>query len=186
MESHGRNAALQAKSAADRWRTHVLNSVAVASLIPAEASVVDVGSGAGLPGIPLAIARPDLSVVLLESLLRRVTFLAEVVAELGLGDRVRVVRGRAEECTEHFDVVTARAVAPLGRLVGWADHLFLPSGQLLALKGSSADKEVAEAQAVLRKRRLVADVQAVRAAASLEETFVVRVRSVSRETRPVR
>ena len=88
---------------ADRlWDRHVLNSVAVASLIPAEASVVDVGSGAGLPGIPLAIARPDLSVVLLESLLRRVTFLADVVAELGLGDRVRVVRGRAEECTEHF------------------------------------------------------------------------------------
>ena len=77
------------------WERHVLNSVAVSALVPEDATVVDVGSGAGLPGIPLAIARPDLRVTLLEPLQRRATFLVEVVDELGLGDRVRVIRGRA-------------------------------------------------------------------------------------------
>lgn len=128
---------------ADRlWDRHVLNSAAMAELPAAGARVLDVGSGAGLPGIPLAIARPDLSVVLLEPLLRRYNFLVEAVAELELGDRVEVRRGRAEDLRESFEVVTARAVAPLGRLVGWTQQLFVPDGELLALKGSSAADEV--------------------------------------------
>lgn len=105
------------------WDRHVLNSLAVSTEIPAEARVVDVGSGAGLPGIPLAIARPDLSVVLLEPLLRRANFLTGVVAELGLGDRVTVVCRRAEDHTERYDVVTCRAVAALPRLLGWCAPL---------------------------------------------------------------
>lgn len=158
------------------WERHIFNSAAVARLPAQGARVVDVGSGAGLPGIPLAIARPDLSIVLLESLLRRASFLGEVVSELGLGDRVQVVRGRAEEFEERFDVVTARAVAPLDRLIGWTRHLFEPGGELLALKGSSASQEVRDARGLLRSAGLVAEVLDVQAAAGLEVTHVVRVR----------
>jgi 16S rRNA (guanine527-N7)-methyltransferase len=136
----------------------VLNSVAVAAFVPSDSTVVDVGSGAGLPGIPLAIARPDLRVTLLEPLLRRATFLSQAAEELGLGGRVTVVRGRAEEQTSTYDVATCRAVAPLERLLGWCAPLFLPFGQLLALKGSSAAAEVSEAASVLRTRRLRAEV----------------------------
>ena len=167
------------------WERHILNSVVLEPFIPVNASVVDVGSGAGLPGIPLAIARPDLMVVLVESLLRRSVFLSEVVAELGLSDRVEVVRSRSEDFRGSFDVVVARAVAPLTRLIGWTKHLFLPDGQLLALKGASAADEVEAAAGLLGELGLVADVHPVRAAANLEETFVVRVRSVSRETHVV-
>lgn len=141
--------------------------------------MVDIGSGAGLPGVPLALARVDLEVVLLEPLLRRYNFLTEVVAELGLPPRVSVLRGRAEDLDAHFDVVTARAVAPLERLIGWTKHLFLPGGQLLAMKGSSAPDEVAAANDLLRELRLVAEVLEVSAGADLESTNVVRV---SRET----
>ncbi|MBI4901486.1 MAG: 16S rRNA (guanine(527)-N(7))-methyltransferase RsmG, partial [Actinobacteria bacterium] len=125
------------------WERHILNSAAIAGLVPSGASVVDVGSGAGLPGIPLAVLRPDLDVVLLEPLLRRADFLTETVRELDLADRVRVVRGRAEEHKASYDVVTCRAVAPLGRLLGWTGRLFLPGGQLVAMKGASAADEVA-------------------------------------------
>ena len=93
------------------WSRHILNSVAIASHIPQGASVVDVGSGAGLPGIPLALVRPDLRITLLEPLQRRAAFLELAVAELGLGDRVSVVRARAEDHHEVYDVVTCRAVA---------------------------------------------------------------------------
>jgi 16S rRNA (guanine527-N7)-methyltransferase len=100
------------------WERHVLNCAVVAELVPDAARVVDIGSGAGLPGIPLALARPDLQIVLLEPLARRVEWLQEVVADLGL--EVRIDRGRAEEKAvrrrwEGADVVTARAVAPLAR-----------------------------------------------------------------------
>ena len=109
--------------------------------------MADLGSGAGLPGLVLAIGRPDLTVTLVEPLLRRTTFLDEVVDELGL-ERVRVVRGRAEELhgRERFDVVTARALAPLSRLLGWAMPLVAPRGALLAMKGSSAADEIAARQ----------------------------------------
>lgn len=131
------------------WDRHLLNSVAIAPLVPAGAHVVDVGSGAGLPGIPLALARPDLTVTLLEPLARRVTFLDECVDALRLGT-VTVVRGRAEEGPVRrslggADVVTARAVAPLDKLAGWCLPLLRPGGRLLAIKGSSAAAELAAA-----------------------------------------
>jgi 16S rRNA (guanine527-N7)-methyltransferase len=130
------------------WARHLLNSVAVANLLPPQATVADVGSGAGLPGIPLAIARPDLEIVLVEPLLRRCTFLAEVIARLDLAPQVRVVRGRAPDVAAEWDrladVVVARAVAPLGRLIGWTLPLVVPGGQLVALRGRSAEAEVAE------------------------------------------
>ena len=102
--------------------------------------MVDVGSGAGLPGIPLAVLRPDLRVALLEPLLRRVNFLNEAVDALGLGDRVTVVRGRAEEHHQRYAVVLARAVAPLVKLVPWCAPLRSPAGTILALKGRSAQR----------------------------------------------
>ncbi len=158
------------------WERHVLNSAAIAGLVPDGSSVVDVGSGAGLPGIPLAILRPDLDVVLLEPLLRRADFLTGVVDELGLGERVRVVRGRAEEHKKSYDVVTCRAVAPLGRLLGWTSRLFVPRGQLLAMKGSSAADEVAATAKELSRAGLEAQVLTVRAHEEAEPTYVVKVR----------
>lgn len=157
------------------WERHVLNSAAISGLVPEGSTVVDVGSGAGLPGIPLAILRPDLDIVLLEPLLRRADFLTGTVEELGLGDRVRVVRGRAEEHKKTYDVVTCRAVAPLGRLLGWTNRLF-PRGQLVAMKGSSAADEVAAAAGDLQKAHLNAQVLTVRAHDAAEPTYVVRVR----------
>ncbi len=131
------------------WDRHLLNSAAIASLVPPGARVVDVGSGAGLPGIPLALVRPDLTITLLEPLARRVAFLTECVDRLGL-DRVTVVRGRAEEGPIRrelggADVVTARAVAPLDKLAGWCLPLLRPGGRLLAMKGSTAAEELAAA-----------------------------------------
>ena len=127
------------------WDRHVLNSAAVGEVLPADATVVDVGSGAGLPGVPLALARPDLTITLLEPMARRVAWLERVVDELGLA--VTVVRGRAEEretrrrCGE-CDVATARAVAPMGRLAAWALPLVRPGGILAAMKGASAETEI--------------------------------------------
>lgn len=126
------------------WSRHVLNSAVWHSLIGPDDLVADVGSGAGLPGIPLAIARPDLRLVLIEPLERRTVFLAEVIERLGLAN-VWVVRGRAERVVEEVgsvNVVTSRAVAPLGKLAGWSVPLLRVGGRMLALKGSSADDEV--------------------------------------------
>ncbi|QKT08936.1 16S rRNA (guanine(527)-N(7))-methyltransferase RsmG [Gordonia sp. X0973] len=134
---------------ADRlWDRHILNCAVVAALFQPDERVVDIGSGAGLPGIPIAIARPDLDVVLVEPLLRRTTFLDEVVEDLGLTN-VTVVRGRAEEkaiIAEHgeADAVTSRAVAPLDRLVRWSAPLIRAEGRLVAMKGSSAGTEIEE------------------------------------------
>lgn len=134
------------------WDRHLLNCALLAEAIPSGVTVCDIGSGAGLPGLVLGIARPDLSITLVEPLLRRTTFLDEVVAELGL-DHVRVVRGRAEEQHggERFDVVTSRAVAPLGRLLGWSMPLVAPTGALVAMKGYSVAEEIAEAAPLLRR-----------------------------------
>ena len=136
------------------WERHLLNCLAVSSALLTGATVVDLGSGAGLPGLVLAIGRPDLEVTLVEPLLRRATFLEEAVAELELA-HVAVVRERAEALTgrQRFDVVTARAVAPMDRLLGWAMPLVAPQGCLLAMKGSSAAAEVAAASDVLRALR---------------------------------
>lgn len=133
------------------WERHLLNCVLVSSVLPEEASVCDIGSGAGLPGVVLAIARPDLQIALVEPLLRRTSFLQEVVAALDLSG-VEVIRGRAEALHGHrtFDVVTSRAVAPLGRLLEWSMPLVAPPGVMLAMKGSSAVLEVAETEGVWR------------------------------------
>ena len=133
------------------WDRHLLNCAVLGEAVPSQASVADVGSGAGLPGLVLAIARPDIRVTLVEPLLRRTRFLDEVVASLGLADQVEVRRGRAEELAgaDRFAVVTARAVAPLERLLGWCMPLVAPDGVLLAMKGSGAAEEVAGAAARL-------------------------------------
>jgi 16S rRNA (guanine527-N7)-methyltransferase len=133
------------------WDRHLLNCAVVAELLPERGLLVDVGSGAGLPGVVLALLRPSLRVILLEPLLRRTVFLEECVAELGLSNTT-VVRARAEEkAVAHIkaDIATARAVAPLDRLVGWAARLLRPGGQLLAIKGQSAGEEIAAARPVL-------------------------------------
>jgi len=126
------------------WDRHLLNCAVLADVLDDGASVCDIGSGAGLPGLVLAIRRPDLGVTLVEPLLRRTTFLGEVVEDLGL-ERVEVVRARADELhgRREFDVVTSRAVAPLGRLLDWSMPLVRQGGHLLAMKGSSAGEEIA-------------------------------------------
>ena len=134
------------------WERHLLNSAALADVVPPRATVCDIGSGAGLPGLVLAIARPDLQVTLLEPLLRRAVFLTETIEALGLTS-VRVERARAEDYRERFEVVTARAVAPLARLLEWAMPLVAPSGVLVAMKGASVDDELADAAATLRRLR---------------------------------
>jgi 16S rRNA (guanine527-N7)-methyltransferase len=139
------------------WSRHLLNCAVVVGpgevFVESGATVADVGSGAGLPGLVWAITRPDLTITLVEPLLRRATFLQTVVADLGLDDRVVVRRGRAEDlCADPgwsgVDVVTARAVAPLERLLGWTIPLLRAGGRLVALKGSSAQDEVVAAQGV--------------------------------------
>lgn len=130
------------------WDRHLLNCAVVTDLVPGGSRVVDVGTGAGLPGLPMACRRPDLRIDLVESLTRRVTFLTETVSSLGLADRVRVVHGRAEDVAVRSLVgnaewVTARAVAPLDRLVKWCLPLLGAGGTLLAMKGTQAEAEVA-------------------------------------------
>lgn len=127
------------------WERHLLNSAAIGELIQPGARVVDVGSGAGLPGVPLALARSDLRIALVEPMLRRTDFLREVVDELGLD--VEVFRGRAEDRAIRdrlgaADAVVCRAVAPLEKLARWCVPLLRPGGQLLAIKGDSAHAEV--------------------------------------------
>lgn len=139
------------------WERHLLNCAVLSEVVPEGVSVCDVGSGAGLPGIPLALLRPDLSITLLEPLLRRTTFLEEVVELLGL-DHVSVARGRAEEMLgslSQVHVVTARAVAPLDRLAGWGVPLLRPYGEMLAIKGDTAEEELRGARDALHKLGVV-------------------------------
>jgi len=130
------------------WDRHLLNCAAPVVRVPEGATVADVGSGAGLPGLVWAIARPDLRVTLVEPLLRRTRFLEEVVDELDLA-HVTVLRARAGEAEQTFEVVTARAVAALDKLARWCMPLVAPGGLLLALKGRSAAQEVEAARATL-------------------------------------
>ena len=148
----------------------------MSSLIAADSSVADVGSGAGLPGIPLALLRPDLRVTLIEPLLRRSTFLTETVEQLGVADRVQVVRSRAEDHHQTYDFVVARALAPLDRLIGWCNPLRADGGVILALKGESAPDEVAAARASARSRPPQSRVLTVRAHPDAEPATVVRLR----------
>ena len=132
--------------AARIWDRHLLNCAVVAELVPGRCLLADLGSGAGLPGIVLALLRPECDVLLVEATARRAAFLTECVAELGL-PRVQVLRGRAEDLVREVsaDVVTARAVAPLGKLAGWAVGLCRPGGTVLAIKGAGAAEEIVQA-----------------------------------------
>jgi 16S rRNA (guanine527-N7)-methyltransferase len=132
------------------WSRHLLNAAALAAFVPDGARVLDVGSGAGLPGIPLLLARPDLRMTLVEPMMRRTAFCLEVRDALAL--RLEVLRVRAEQAPKaSADVVVARAVAPLDRLVSMALPLLRPGGVLLALKGELANAELHDAQPLLRR-----------------------------------
>lgn len=160
------------------WERHLLNSAAVAHLFPRGAQVVDVGSGAGLPGIVLGCLRPDLRLILLEPMQRRTTWLTEVVERLGL-DAVEVRRGRAEDVTLAVDAVTARAVAPLDRLAGWTLPLLRTGGELLAMKGSRAADELAAAsETIVALGGSPGEVIALDTFADEDATMVVRVEKV--------
>ena len=126
------------------WDRHIFNSLPLVTLMPKGATVIDIGSGAGLPGIVLGLARPDLQITLLEPLERRANFLSEVITQLGLTN-LEVVRGRAEQHKSRYQIVTARAVAPLPKLMQISWRLIAPGGKLLALKGESAESELATA-----------------------------------------
>lgn len=136
------------------WERHLLNCAVVTDAVDEGSSVCDIGSGAGLPGLVMAIRRPDLQLTLVEPLLRRTTFLDEVVSALGLTNVV-VRRGRAEELhgSATFDVVTSRAVAPLDRLSRWSLPLVRSGGSFLAMKGSAAEAEILTAGRVIAKER---------------------------------
>lgn len=164
------------------WQRHILNCAVIAlpkyELLPEGATVVDVGSGAGLPGLVWALVRPDLTVTLVESMKRRTEFLEEAVALLELGDRVSVVRARAEEVSESIsaDITTARAVAALPKLVGWLAPLTRPGGQIVAMKGESAAQELATAKPGFAKQG-IRDSSVIEIDDELldQPTFVVRL-----------
>ena len=157
------------------WDRHLVNCGLLAPLIPDGARVADLGSGAGLPGLVLALARPDLEVTLIEPMARRVDFLTEACTALG-ADRVTVVRGRAEESAggQRFDVVTSRALAPLPRLLTWSLPLVAPGGVVLAMKGTSAASEIEQAGEELARWHAEASVVVCEVPGS-SPTTVVRV-----------
>ena len=133
------------------WSRHILNSAVVAETVKAGDLVADVGSGAGLPGIPMAIALPEAHFVLIEPMERRSSWMLEVIEELGLTN-VEVRRARAEEILDlKFDIVTARAVAALDKLLRLTVHLLKPGGSLIALKGSKAAEEIEAAKRLQKK-----------------------------------
>jgi 16S rRNA (guanine527-N7)-methyltransferase len=159
------------------WERHLLNCAVLSEVIDEDVSVCDVGSGAGLPGIPLALTRPDLRITLLEPLLRRTNFLEEAVKLLGITN-VTVVRGRAEEMVGNMppvDVVTARAVAPLDRLAGWGLPLLRPHGEMAVLKGDTAEDELKAARAALSRLGAV-DARVVQVGAGLVDPLATVVR----------
>ncbi|MGV4290027.1 16S rRNA (guanine(527)-N(7))-methyltransferase RsmG [Trueperella pyogenes] len=136
------------------WSRHLLNSTAVAEFLPFSGSVADVGSGAGFPGIVLAIIRPELQFDLIETMERRTDWLNDVKDALELGN-VEVIRSRAESLPKSYrvDVVTARAVAALQKLLPWTLPLLKPGGKLVALKGARAEQEIQDAEKQLMKYR---------------------------------
>jgi len=161
------------------WTRHVLNCAAVADLVPRPSTLIDLGSGAGLPGIVLALLLPDVQVTLLERMERRSLFLDECVQELGLRN-AQVYRATAEEVAGKLtaDVVTARAVAPLDRLAGLAAGLVRPGGLILAVKGAAAEEEVGQARPVLRRLGM-RDVAVVRAGDGKVDRAATVVRMVA-------
>ncbi|WP_448858922.1 16S rRNA (guanine(527)-N(7))-methyltransferase RsmG [Corynebacterium propinquum] len=161
------------------WDRHIYNCAVIGEAIPEGARVIDIGSGAGLPGIPLAIARPDLQVTLLEPLLKRSNYLAEITEKLGL-DNVTVIRDRAENLGKDakFDVATSRAVAPLAKLARWSLPLCKPGGMMLAMKGASASEEIERDKSAI-KRAQGERAEIITVGAELEEsTTLIRVHRV--------
>ena len=161
------------------WDRHIYNCAVIGEAIPEGARVIDIGSGAGLPGIPLAIARPDLQVTLLEPLLKRSNYLAEITEKLGL-DNVTVIRDRAENLGKDakFDVVTSRAVAPLAKLARWSLPLCKPGGMMLAMKGASASEEIERDKSAI-KRAQGERAEIITVGAELEgSTTLIRVHRV--------
>lgn len=156
------------------WTRHILNSAVVAELVPAGVTVADVGSGAGLPGIPMAIAQPDAHFTLIEPMERRSDWLAEVVEELGLTN-VTVKRARAEEVGDVYDLVTARAVSALPKLLRMTVPLTKNGGAIIALKGSKAQEEVDESKKLAKKLK-IASFELIHTGAQIldEPTLVVR------------
>lgn len=170
------------------WERHLLNCAAIGELIGEGESVVDIGSGAGLPGIPLAIARPDLRVTLVEPLLRRTIYLAEFIDDVDLD--VLVVRGRAEQPgvkkeAGGADVVTSRAVAPLEKLATWSLPLVHEHGRMLALKGTSAVDEVERDRASLAAMG-AGKLEVVECGVGVLPTPTIVVRAVRQPRRPNR
>ncbi|GAA2060226.1 16S rRNA (guanine(527)-N(7))-methyltransferase RsmG [Williamsia deligens] len=162
------------------WERHILNCAVVARALPDDVRVVDIGSGAGLPGLAIALAGPSLTVTLVEPLERRHAFLSEAIATLGVD--VELVRGRAEEkavrsAIGDADVVTSRAVAPLDRLARWSAPLIVPGGEMVAIKGASAEDEVTTHRAAVGKVGLTAlSVETVGADILSVPTTIVRAR----------
>ncbi|BBY58431.1 ribosomal RNA small subunit methyltransferase G [Mycolicibacterium sarraceniae] len=168
------------------WDRHILNSAAVAELIEPGARISDIGSGAGLPGLPIAIARPDLHVALIEPMLRRVEFLDEVVAVLDLP--IEIIRGRAEEPNVRTraggaDVVVSRAVASLDKLTRWSLPLLRPGGRMLAMKGERAEEEVLEGRRGMMSLGAT-DVRVMRCGESYSDPPVTVVIAVRGERAP--
>lgn len=154
------------------WSRHILNSAVVSELVPDGVTVADVGSGAGLPGIPMAIAQPNAHFTLIEPMERRSDWLKAVVAELGL-ENVSVLRARAEEVGEVFDLVTARAVSALPKLLRLTVPLTRHGGAIIALKGSKAAEEIEEAKKLSKKLKIVGFEVIHTGAQILDETTLV-------------
>jgi 16S rRNA (guanine527-N7)-methyltransferase len=166
------------------WDRHILNSAAVAELLEPGERIADIGSGAGLPGIPLALARPDLRLTLIEPLLRRSEFLREVVDDLGL--EITIVRGRAEdrsvrEQVGEMDAVVSRAVAALDKLTKWSVPLLRPDGRMVAIKGERAEEEIREHRRVMASLGAV-DVRVMKCGADFLDPPVTAVVARREET----
>jgi 16S rRNA (guanine527-N7)-methyltransferase len=169
------------------WDRHILNSAAVAELFDSNDRIADIGSGAGLPGIPLALARPDLRLTLIEPLLRRSEFLREVVDDLGL--EITIVRGRAEDRSVRqqvgeMDAVVSRAVASLDKLTKWSLPLLRPDGRMVAIKGERAEEEIREHRRVMTSLGAV-DVRVMRCGADYLDPPATAVVARRESTAPV-
>jgi len=159
------------------WERHILNSAAVLPFLP-PGTLADVGSGAGLPGLVIAALEPDRRVLLVEPMERRVTWLRDAVDTLEL-PRVEVIRGRAEEVGIEVDVVTARAVAAIDKLVKWCSPLLATGGSMVLLKGRTAGEELERAKYALRKAKLTGETLEASTLDSLEPTTVVRLTRIA-------
>lgn len=156
------------------WSRHIVNCAALLPFLPSRGSVIDVGSGSGLPGIVIAACRPDLEVILVEAMEKRCQWLNECAEEMGL-DNVEVIHGRSETLGRSYraDVVTARAVANLSKLIRLTSKMIAPKGRLLALKGQKVFEEVEDAKYELKRHHLEAKIHDVVSVADGQTTYVV-------------